>query len=86
MRSVLVELDALQLNNSALILEYFGTIRGMSSNTEMGAVLRHCIDRFELDKNAKIAFFRTVKQLSSNTEMGSILRHSIEKIGHRFCI
>lgn len=50
----------------------------MSSNSEMGRLLRHNSGLFMSDEGLSIAFFGAVDQMSSNSEMGATLRHAMK--------
>ncbi|MDN4166026.1 hypothetical protein QWY31_10970 [Cytophagales bacterium LB-30] len=50
----------------------------MSSNSEMGRLLRNNAALFMSDENLSIAFFKAVDQMSSNSEMGATLRHAMK--------
>jgi hypothetical protein len=51
----------------------------LSSNTEMGSLLREIAPKYLANEDLSTAYFRTVQSLSSNTEAGSVLRNAIKR-------
>lgn len=76
--SVLRSIRLLDLaGNPAITEQYFNTVRGISSSSETGRVLRYTLENHDMDASSMIVFMETVTRLSSSSEKGRVLRTAI---------